>query len=125
MEVHVVPAALGGVFAQLADSWQVAGHVLASPSGLMMLAAVAWLSVRATRASGTPSNPSQPNGSMMAALTRLLPYGTVLIAALVPLAAGRYLMTTTARTLLERVTLRRRLLPAPEPSPHLAPPVPR
>jgi YidC/Oxa1 family membrane protein insertase len=38
---------------------------------------------------------------------RLLPYGTVAVAALVPLAAGLYLLTTTAWTAAERVLLRR------------------
>jgi len=43
------------------------------------------------------------------ALTRLFPYGTLLVAAVMPLAAGLYLLTTTAWTVLERAILRRRL----------------
>ncbi|GAB2972876.1 YidC/Oxa1 family membrane protein insertase [Saccharothrix stipae] len=42
-----------------------------------------------------------------AALLRLLPFGTVLIAAVLPLAAGIYLVTTTTWTLLERAFLYR------------------
>jgi hypothetical protein len=45
-------------------------------------------------------------------LTRLLPYTTVVIAAIVPLAAGIYLLTTTAWTTAERALLRRRILPS-------------
>jgi YidC/Oxa1 family membrane protein insertase len=40
------------------------------------------------------------------ALSRLVPFGTVLVAAVVPLAAGLYLLTTTAWTVLERTVLR-------------------
>ena len=43
--------------------------------------------------------------------TRVLPYLTVVIAAVVPLAAGIYLLTTTAWTTAERSLLRRRILP--------------
>jgi YidC/Oxa1 family membrane protein insertase len=43
------------------------------------------------------------------ALTRLAPFSTLLVAAAVPLAAGLYLLTTTAWTLLERTALRGRI----------------
>lgn len=42
-----------------------------------------------------------------AAIVRLLPFGTVAVAAFVPLAAGLYLLTTTAWTLVERTLLLR------------------
>ncbi|MFD1149040.1 YidC/Oxa1 family membrane protein insertase [Saccharothrix hoggarensis] len=42
-----------------------------------------------------------------ARLLRLLPFGTVLVAAVLPLAAGVYLVTTTSWTLLERAFLYR------------------
>jgi YidC/Oxa1 family membrane protein insertase len=45
--------------------------------------------------------------AQVARVARLLPFGTVVIAAIVPLAAGLYLLTTTAWTVAERVTLRR------------------
>jgi YidC/Oxa1 family membrane protein insertase len=44
---------------------------------------------------------------MMAALARFMPFGTVLMAAVLPLAAGLYLLTTTAWTVTERTVLRR------------------
>jgi YidC/Oxa1 family membrane protein insertase len=52
-----------------------------------------------------------------AALARLAPFITVIFAAFVPLAAGLYLLTTTAWTLAERALLRRVQSPrrAPEP----------
>lgn len=40
-----------------------------------------------------------------AGIIRLLPFGTVVVAAIMPLAAGLYLATSTAWTLLERTTL--------------------
>ena len=42
-------------------------------------------------------------------LTRLMPFGSLVMAAIVPLAAGLYLLTTAAWTLAERAVLRRRL----------------
>jgi len=50
-------------------------------------------------------------------LSRALPYATVAIAAVVPLAAGIYLLTTTAWTTAERTLLRRRILPSGTPGP--------
>ncbi|MEU4743241.1 membrane protein insertase YidC [Actinosynnema sp. NPDC023658] len=48
-----------------------------------------------------------------AKLLRLLPFGTVLVAAVLPLAAGIYLVTTTTWTLLERAFLDRAVQPPP------------
>lgn len=52
----------------------------------------------------TPAPPADTPG---AGVIRLLPFGTVLVAAIVPLAAGLYLLTTTAWTVTERTLLRR------------------
>jgi YidC/Oxa1 family membrane protein insertase len=106
---------------------------------LVLLAAVGWLSARLARrftaagsaaipatggAAVTPARPATrrrnqaaattaaPAGAP-AALARLAPYVTVVIAAFVPLAAGLYLVTTTTWTLAERLLLRRRLGPPP------------
>jgi YidC/Oxa1 family membrane protein insertase len=49
---------------------------------------------------------------LTAALTAILPYTTLVIAAFVPLAAGLYLLTSAAWTLAERAVLRRRIAPA-------------
>jgi YidC/Oxa1 family membrane protein insertase len=40
-------------------------------------------------------------------MARFLPFGTLATAAFIPLAAGLYLLTTTAWTLLERTFLQR------------------
>ncbi|MGW4110001.1 YidC/Oxa1 family membrane protein insertase [Actinosynnema sp. NPDC004786] len=69
-----------------------------------VLAAVAfgtsrWQAAVAARAGG----PQPP----FTRLLRLMPFGTVLIAAVLPLAAGIYLVTTTTWTLLERAFLYR------------------
>jgi YidC/Oxa1 family membrane protein insertase len=108
---------------------------------LGLIALVAWISARAARKAavpggamqpGKPAQPGktsrpggsvQPGGAAQAAavgwLTRVLPYMTIVIAAVVPLAAGIYLLTTTAWTTAERALLRRRITPsgAPDPGP--------
>jgi YidC/Oxa1 family membrane protein insertase len=61
-----------------------------------LLTALAWWTSRRMR--GQPTTPP-------ARLMRVLPYGTVLMAAYVPLAAGVYLLTTTAWTAAERAIL--------------------
>jgi len=65
-------------------------------------------------AGGTAAGGAAPAASaaaqserLVAALGRLMPFGTVLMAAVLPLAAGLYLLTTTAWTLTERTILRR------------------
>ena len=49
-------------------------------------------------------------------LLRVIPYTTVVIAAVVPLAAGLYLLTTTAWAAAERAVITRRISPG-QPSP--------
>ena len=66
---------------------------------LVLIAAVAWHS---SRWAGRTA-PADGTGRLM----RLLPYGTVAVAAFVPLAACVYLLTTTAWTAAERSLLRR------------------
>jgi YidC/Oxa1 family membrane protein insertase len=88
----------------------------------VLLGVVALFSLRAAQAN-TQSGGAvqlgeavQPGGAarsekLVAALGRFMPFGTVLMAAVVPLAAGLYLLTTTAWTVTERTVLRRRLRP--------------
>jgi YidC/Oxa1 family membrane protein insertase len=82
---------------------------------LALLAAVGWLTARLTRRLAAARPPAGQPGDMPAAgaavsawLARLAPYVTVVVAALVPLATGVYLLTTTAWTLGERALLGRR-----------------
>jgi YidC/Oxa1 family membrane protein insertase len=70
---------------------------------LTLIAAVAWWSSHRMRAAAVAAEEAGAVGRVL----RLLPYGTVAVAALVPLAAGLYLLTTTAWTAAERVLLRR------------------
>ncbi len=102
------------------------GHWLAGPGPLSaqgavfiglfgLLAVVAWASARAARQAAPPA-------AVPGWLTRVLPYLTVVIAAVVPLAAGIYLLTTTAWTTAERALLRRRILPSAKPDPGQAGP---
>jgi YidC/Oxa1 family membrane protein insertase len=65
-----------------------------------------------TKATGRATDPGAATrggaaASVSAALARVLPYVTVAVAAFVPLAAGVYLLTTTAWTLAERALVQR------------------
>ncbi len=68
---------------------------------LALLALVAYVTRRTM-----PALPN-PTATPAARFVRLLPFGTVLVAAVVPLAAGVYLLATTAWTAAERPLLRR------------------
>ena len=106
------------------------GHVAVFAVLLAAVAAVAvWSSIRmrATAALTGAASPASPAvasampgdaaaSPMLARVMRLLPFGTVVAAAVLPLATGLYLVTTTLWTLLERRHLQRRwpqLAPAP------------
>ena len=83
-----------------------------------LLAVVALLAVRAARraaAGETALAAAQPGGRAVSVLSWLVPFASLVTAAIVPLAAGLYLLTTTAWTLAERTLLRRRFLAAPQP----------
>lgn len=73
-----------------------------------VMAAVAWMTRRTTLrlAVGQPELP--PAMARMQGTLSWLPFLTIVFAALVPLAAALYLVTTTAWTLAERAILRRR-----------------
>ena len=80
-----------------------------------LLGLVAALSARLARAAtATPAASAagpQPAG-LTGAVTRILPYTTLVIAAFVPLAAGLYLLSSSAWTVAERAVLRRRITAA-------------
>ncbi len=95
----------------------ISGSLLGAPLGLhwpvltgtpaflvlaVLLAVVAWFSARlALRQLDETATP------LSRRVARLLPYGTLLSAAFLPLAAGLYLLTTTAWTVAERTILQR------------------
>ena len=74
------------------------------------VAAQSLWAARRSAPSARPAGAAQP-AAVPGWLTRLLPYATVVIAAVVPVAAGIYLLTTTAWTTAERALLRRRTQP--------------
>jgi YidC/Oxa1 family membrane protein insertase len=100
-----------------------------------LLAVVAVLAVRVARratppggtgaASAVPGStaaaPAAPAGRAVSLVGWVIPFASLVTAAIVPLAAGLYLLTTTAWTLGERTVLRRRFIslaqtpPAPRP----------
>ncbi len=71
-----------------------------------LLAGACWLAARAARRSG-PAPTGQATRTA-GVLTRVVPYATLAFAAVMPLAAGLYLLTTTAWAALERTLLGRR-----------------
>ena len=101
-----------------------------------LLAVVTWVATRINRnaaarqaeqapAPARPARPGQPAaaqldgaqpGGAVGMLLRVIPYTTVAIAAVVPLAAGLYLLTTTAWAAAERAVITRRMSPG-RPSP--------
>jgi YidC/Oxa1 family membrane protein insertase len=119
---HLFSASLGSHWLAGAGPWSGQGLVFAAVFALLAL--VAWLSTRAARRwaesasvqqPGAPGRqrgaPAQQQGAV-GLLMRVLPFATVAFAALVPLAAGLYLLTTTAWAAAERVVFHR-LAPAP------------
>ncbi|KAB1908006.1 YidC/Oxa1 family membrane protein insertase [Micromonospora sp. AMSO1212t] len=112
------PELLGERLAGVPLGWHL-GDGLAGPVPLVfgvllaVLLALAWWSSRRMRraaaATGTVAGaPTEgPGAAVLGRLLPLLPYGTVLVALVVPLAAVLYLVTTTAWTALEQVVLRR------------------
>ena len=80
-----------------------------------LLAVLCWLAARLARLMTGPPATAAPGGAGQAApapaglgaLTRLLPFLTVVIAAFAPLAAGIYLLVSTAWSLAERRLFRR------------------
>ncbi len=101
-------ASLGSHWLSGAGPWSGQGLVFLAVFALLIL--VAWLSTRAARRWATPA-PSQQQGAV-GFLLRVLPFATVALAALVPLAAGLYLLTTTAWSAAERAVFHR-LAPVP------------
>jgi YidC/Oxa1 family membrane protein insertase len=114
---HLLGASLGSHWLTGAGPLSGQGVVFGAVFGLLVLAAV--LSVRAARRWAVPA-PARQEGAA-GVIARLLPFGTVIIAAVVPLAAGLYLLTTAAWTAAERAVFRR-LGPVPGTAPGTAAP---
>jgi YidC/Oxa1 family membrane protein insertase len=126
---HLFGASLGSHWLAGAGPWSGQGLVFAAVFALLAL--VAWLSTQAARRWGAPApaqqpgTPGRPQGAparqqgapaqqqgAVGLLMRILPFATVAFAALMPLAAGLYLLTTTAWAAAERAVFHR-LAPAP------------
>src|SRR5699024_1462163 len=97
-----------GLFGQVTGGGLGGGSVVVFALVIAVIAAVAYL----TRRTLPVQTPSAPSGGMntagMAKVLSYLPFMTAVIAAIVPLAAGLYLATTTTWTLAERLILKRR-----------------
>ncbi len=113
----------------LGERWtQALGHGgVFGPHGLVFLglfaavaAVAAWTFRRARQAAAGPAAapdapaPLAPGAAGLARILPLLSFGTLLTAAVVPLAAGLYLVTTTTWTAVERAVLQRAPKTAPD-----------
>jgi YidC/Oxa1 family membrane protein insertase len=110
--------AFGGLFALLGVlAWLSAraAQKAAASATLATSTTVAAAGPKAARAAVSGAQPARTPAARAAspagltAITRLLPFTTVVIAAFVPLAAGLYLLASTGWTLAERAVLRRRI----------------
>jgi YidC/Oxa1 family membrane protein insertase len=114
----LLAAPLGSHWLAVAGPLSTQGAVFAGLFGL--LAVVAVLAVRAARraAPAVPLVPpagvapagSTPGGRAVSLVSWVIPFASLVTAAIVPPAAGLYLLTTTAWTLGERTVLRRRFI---------------
>jgi YidC/Oxa1 family membrane protein insertase len=103
---HLLDASLGGVPLGTHLSGALAHGVLSPPVLAFavlfaVLAGLAWLASRRMARTAVVAEGAPPAARLM----RLLPYGTLLAAAVVPLAAGIYLVTTNTWTALEATIL--------------------
>jgi YidC/Oxa1 family membrane protein insertase len=104
---RLLGASLGSHWLTGAGPWS--GQGLVFGAVFLLLVLIAGISVRAARrwAAQVPAQAPARQGGASAAMLRVLPFATVVIAAVVPLAAGLYLLTTTAWAAAERVLFRR------------------
>jgi YidC/Oxa1 family membrane protein insertase len=112
---HLLGAALGSHWLSGAGVLSAQGAVFLGLFALLAIAA--WVAARVARRAAPPVPPGSagsPGSAGQAAragaaglVTRVLPYTTVAVAAFMPLAAGLYLLTTTAWTAGERAILGR------------------
>jgi len=112
LSAHLFGAALGSHWLTGAGPLSTQGLVFLGLFGLLALVALA--SARVARATtAQPATPANANAGAVGAITRILPFTTLIIAAFVPLAAGLYLLTAAVWTVAERTLLRRRIAPSP------------
>jgi YidC/Oxa1 family membrane protein insertase len=113
LQQRLLGASLGSHWLTGAGPWSSQGLVFAVLFALITLAA--WLSARAARRWATGkavATGAARTSGVTGLLLRALPFATVAIAAVVPLAAGLYLATTTAWAAAERAVFNR-LSPPP------------
>src|SRR5258708_23950031 len=89
-----------------------------------LLAVVAWIAARVARKaraaqSDDPGSRSPDQARKLGCATRVLPYATMAVAAIMPLATGLYLLTTTTWTVCERAVPARRMRPLTVPGMYL------
>jgi YidC/Oxa1 family membrane protein insertase len=107
LSAHLLGAPLGSHWLSGAGPLSAQGLVFLLLFALLALAGAASAWLAKTAAAAPNAGPS--NGGAIGAITKILPFTTVIIAAFVPLAAGLYLLTSTVWTVAERTLLRRKI----------------
>jgi YidC/Oxa1 family membrane protein insertase len=110
---RLLAAPLGSWWLGAAGPFSAQGAVFAVV--FLLLAAVAVAAIRAARrtaaaaAHPAPVTPAAagPADRVVGWLSRVMPFGSLVMAAIVPLAAGLYLLTTASWTLAERAAIKR------------------
>ena len=98
LSAHLFGVGLGAHLVDVLRSPLSAGHVAVFAVLLAAIAAVAtWSSIRLRRSAA-----ERTEGAKTARVMALLPFGTLVTAAILPLATGLYLVTTTLWTVVER-----------------------
>jgi YidC/Oxa1 family membrane protein insertase len=119
LSAHLFGAPLGSHWLTGAGPLSMHGLVFLGLFALLALVAAASARIAKATAPTAPTAPAPtpartqgaPNAAAIGAITRVLPYTTLVIAAFVPLAAGLYLLTSAIWTVTERTLLRRRIAP--------------
>jgi YidC/Oxa1 family membrane protein insertase len=113
MGQHLFAASLGSHWLSGPGPFSAQGAVFLAL--FVLLAGALWAAARVARTSAArpaavaaEAKPAQPGG-VMGLLLRVVPYVTLVIAAVMPLAAGLYLLTTTAWAAGERAILAPRI----------------
>ena len=109
-------SAQGAVFLGLFALLAVAAWVAARVARRARRAAQAGQATAPPAQTARSAGQARDSGGAFGFVTGVLPYTTLAIAAVMPLAAGIYLLTTTAWTLAERAVLARRMAPPGAPT---------
>lgn len=113
LSASLLGAPLGSSFVSVVAASPALPVVAVFCAVLLCVVAAAWMTRRASqRFAAASSPPADERARAITAVLSWLPFATLVIAAVVPLAAAIYLAISTSWTVVERALLRRRFAPA-------------